>query len=264
VPFDFSPFSAVLLDLDGTIYHEDHCLPGALELVQRLQRENRSFACLTNSTTSPHRLAARLARMNMIIPPERIYTAAAAAADYIVEKYTPRAKLFNLATEGLEEMLEDQVEWIQTSSQKCDAVIAGAPANVYATEERQRMALALLRGGADLIGVCADRVYPSPRGIEFGSGAFCAFLAYAADVRPFYCGKPQPVFFQNLCHKLHVRPQDCLLIGDNLESDIAGGRREGMKTILTLTGVTTAAQAKNLPLDRRPDLVVDDLRYFTS
>ena len=102
MPFDFSPFAAVLLDLDGTIYHEDHCLPGALELVQRLQRENRSFACLTNSTTSPHRLATRLGRMNMTIPPDRIYTAAAAAADYIIETY-PLPRLFNLATEGLEE-----------------------------------------------------------------------------------------------------------------------------------------------------------------
>jgi len=259
VPFDFSPYQAVLLDLDGTIYHEDHCLPGALELVERLQEENRPFACLTNSTTSGHRLAARLARMNMNIPPDHIYTAAAAAADYIIEKY-PWPRLFNLATEGLEEMLEDQAEWIQNASQECDAVIAGAPSNVYATEERQRTGLALLRGGANLIGVCADRVYPSPRGIEFGSGAFCAFLAYAADVTPFYCGKPQPIFFQNLCHKLHVQPQNCLLIGDNLESDIAGGKRQGMKTVLTLTGVTTAAQSRSLPDDRRPDWVIEDLR----
>lgn len=260
MPFDFSPYQAVLLDLDGTIYHEDHCLPGALELVQRFQEENRPFACLTNSTTSPHRLAARLARMSMIIPPDHIYTAAAAAADYILEKYPPRPRLFNLATEGLEEMLLERVDWVQNSSEKCHAVIAGAPSNVYATEERQRAALALLRNGSDLIGVCADRVYPSPRGIEFGSGAFCAFLAYAANVTPFFCGKPQPVFFHNLCHKLHVQPENCLLIGDNLESDIAGGKRLGMKTILTLTGVTTASQAQHLVEDRRPDWVVEDLR----
>jgi 4-nitrophenyl phosphatase len=260
VPFDFSPYAAVLLDLDGTIYHEDHCLPGALQLVHLLQKDSRPFACLTNSTTSPHRLAARLARMSMSIPPDHIYTAAAAAADYVVEKYPPRPRLFNLATEGLEEMLLDRVDWIQNSSEKCHAVIAGAPANLYATEDRQRTALTLLRSGSDLIGVCADRVYPSPRGIEFGSGAFCAFLAYAANVTPFYCGKPQPIFFQNLCHKLHAAPQSCLLIGDNLESDIHGGKRLGMKTILTLTGVTTLAQSQHLPDDRRPDSIINDLR----
>ncbi len=260
MPFDFSPFQAVLLDLDGTIYHEDHCLPGALELVRRLQKENRPFACLTNSTTSPHRLAARLARMSMNIPPDHIYTAAAAAADYVLEKYPPRPKLFNLATEGLEEMLHERVDWVQDSIEKCHAVIAGAPANLYATEERQRTALTLLRSGSDLIGVCADRVYPSPRGIEFGSGAFCAFLAYAANVTPFYCGKPQRIFFQNLCAHLHAQPQNCLLIGDNLESDICGGREMGMKTILTLTGVTTESESKKISADRRPDRIISDLR----
>ncbi len=260
MPFDFSPYQAILLDLDGTIYHEDHCLPGALELVQRLQKENRPFACLTNSTTSPHRLAARLARMSMIIPPDYIYTAAAAAADYVLEKYPPRPRLFNLATEGLDEMLHDRVDWIGNSSEKCHAVVAGAPPNLYATEDRQRTALTLLRAGCDLIGVCADHVYPSPRGIEFGSGAFCALLAYAANVQPFYCGKPQRVFFQNLCAKLNTPPQKGLLIGDNLESDIWGGKQMGMKTILTLTGVTTAEVAQQAAQDHRPDSVINDLR----
>src|SRR4051812_36994238 len=198
--------------------------------------------------------------MSMNIPPDHIYTAAAAAADYVMEKYPPRPRLFNLATEGLEEMLLDRVDWVQSAQEKCHAVIAGAPANVYATEERQRIGLWLLRGGCDLIGVCADRVYPSPRGIEFGSGAFCAFLAYAANVTPFYCGKPQPIFFEKLCHKLGAAPRNCLLVGDNLESDISGGKRLGIKTILTLTGVTTSQQSQNLPQDRRPDWVINDLR----
>jgi ribonucleotide monophosphatase NagD (HAD superfamily) len=139
-------------------------------------------------------------------------------------------------------------------------VIAGAPANVYATEERQRIGLGLLRAGSDLIGVCADRVYPSPRGIEFGSGAFCSFLAYAANVQPFFCGKPQEVFFRNLCHKLRVETRECLLIGDNLESDIWGGKRLGMKTMLTCTGVTSRVEAEKASDDRRPDWTIGDLR----
>ena len=50
----------MLLDLDGTIYHEDQALPGAVELIHRLQREGRTYACLTNSTSSPQRISARL------------------------------------------------------------------------------------------------------------------------------------------------------------------------------------------------------------
>ena len=97
----------------------------------------------------------------------------------------------------------------------------------------------LLRKGAALAAICADRVYPSPRGLEFGVGAMAAMLAYAVDVRPIFCGKPEKLFFNELCHRLGVRPDRCVLIGDNLESDIAGAKGVGMKTILTLTGVAT-------------------------
>src|SRR5436309_7224933 len=67
---NFNDFAAILLDLDGTVYHEEHALPGAIDLIRRLQRENRKFACLTNSTTSPDRIAARLLRMGVDLPAE--------------------------------------------------------------------------------------------------------------------------------------------------------------------------------------------------
>src|SRR4051812_44074076 len=63
VPIDLHEYQAVLLDLDGTVYHEDHALPGAVDLIRRLQRDRRPYACLTNSTSSPDRLAVRLKRM---------------------------------------------------------------------------------------------------------------------------------------------------------------------------------------------------------
>ena len=148
VPMDFSEFDAVFLDLDGTIYHEENALVGAAELVGRLQREGRRFACLSNSTNSPGQISGRLKRMGMEVEAEHIYPATEAAATYVVEKYGGRARVFNLATTGMEELLEGRVEWVESAGQKCDAVIVGCPSNVYATEERQRAALVLLREGA--------------------------------------------------------------------------------------------------------------------
>src|SRR3954464_12082886 len=77
VALDLSQFDAILLDLDGTVYHEDHPLPGALELIRKLQRENRRFACLSNSASSPLRVMNRLHAMGVEIDPDHIYTAAA-------------------------------------------------------------------------------------------------------------------------------------------------------------------------------------------
>src|SRR5271170_6452588 len=79
VPLDFSSYHAVLLDLDGTVFHEDHPLPGAVALISRLKTENHTFACLSNSGGSPLRMVQRLAQMGAELDPDQIYTAAAAA-----------------------------------------------------------------------------------------------------------------------------------------------------------------------------------------
>ena len=262
VPVNLNDFDAILLDLDGTIYHEEHALPGAVELIRRLQRQNKLFACLTNSTSSPARLAARLKRMGVELAETSIYTAGVAAVEYVLHNASNRVpRIYNLSTEGVHDLLDGKVHWVESPTDPCDLVLVGTPTSVFAAEERQRTALAILRAqpSAKLVGICADRVFPSPRGIEFGSGALTAMLAYAAGVSPVFTGKPEAVFFRTLCARLHVEPSCCVLIGDNLESDIAGGKRLGMKTILTLTGVARREDLESLPADQRPDAVVDDL-----
>lgn len=272
VRVDWDKYEAVLLDLDGTVYHEEHALPGAVELIRRLQAEGRVYACLTNSTSSPERLTSRLSRMGVAVDPFHIYTAAAATCDYVLQRFgngsqgartasgARQPRVYNLSTEGVHEMLEGRVRWVQREDEPCDAVICGVPLNVYATEERQRAALVLLRRGASLVAICADRVYPSPRGLEFGVGAMSAMMAYAANVAPVFCGKPEKIFFVELCRRLGVSPAECVLVGDNLESDIAGGKGVGMATILTLSGVATRADVEALVPGRRPDGVINDLR----
>jgi len=283
---DLLQYQAVLLDLDGTIYHEDHALPGAVELIRRLQQRGQPYACLTNSTTSPQQLVSRLKRMGVDVDPAHIYTAAAAACDYVLQRFGdpataayigadhssssrpdsagpsdhhPKPRVFNISTSGVDEMLDGKVTWVKDDHSPCDAVICGVPVNVHATEERLRAALVQLRRGAELVGICADRVYPSPRGLEFGVGAFAAMFAYAANVKPVFCGKPEPLFFTELCRRLGVRPERCVLVGDNLESDIAGARGVGMRTILTLTGVASRSDAENAPPHLRPDAIVESL-----
>lgn len=264
---DLAKFQAVLLDLDGTLYHEDHPLPGAADLLLRLQRDNVKYACISNATTSPARLVTRLANMGVAVPADKIYTASASAVDHVLARFgaggrTPR--VFNLATDGIHEMLSGRVAWVQGEGEPCDAVIIGAPSNAFATEDRCRLALRILRNGAAVVGICADRVYPSARGLEFGSGSLTTMMTYAANVKPFFCGKPQAAFFNELCRRLETSAPQCVLIGDNLESDIAGARALGMKTILTLTGVARRSDLKTAPPEMQPDEVIEDLREFLA
>ncbi len=260
---DFSSFSAVLLDLDGTVYHEDHALPGAIGLIRKLQESNIAYACLTNSTSSPAKLAARLSQMGVTVDETHIYTAASAACDYVLQhvaKVGTLPRVYNLGSDSITELLDGEVTWVNAGGEPCDAVIVGTPTNPYASEDRRRVALQLLRkSNAKLVGICADRVYPSPRGIEFGAGALSHFLAYAAHTTPVFAGKPNRIFFEELCTRLSVLPDQCLMIGDNLEADIAGAKNMGMKTVLTLTGVTRRRDLLKAPETMLPDWVIEDL-----
>ena len=56
-----------------------------------------------------------------------------------------------------------------------------------------------------------------------------------------------------------MKPERCVLIGDNLESDIAGGKRVGMKTILVLGGVSSAEDAERREAGLRPDRIIQNL-----
>lgn len=252
-------FDAVLLDLDGTLYHEEYSLPGAVDLVRMLQKNGIKFACLSNSTTSPLRVMNRLVRMGVEVDPSHIYTAAAATADYVLHEFGPRPRVFNVATEGIQEMLDGLVDWVQGGGEPCHAVVVGNPTNVYATDERLRIALQLVRKKAKILGISADRVYPSARGIEFGCGALTAMLSYASGEEAIFCGKPQRIFFENLCRRLEVQPNRCVTIGDNVEADIVGAKALGMQTILTLTGVTRRKDLRELMPHMQPDFVIEEL-----
>jgi ribonucleotide monophosphatase NagD (HAD superfamily) len=183
---DLSAYDAVLLDLDGTVYYEDDPLPGAIDLLHRLTARGQIVACPTNSTQSPQRLVARLTAMGAPLPAERIFTAAQAAVEYCLERFAPRPRIYNLATEGIAEMLEAKADAVDSENEPCDAVIIGNPQCLWATRQRMAVAVRLLRRGAACVGICDDRVYPSPRGLEIGSGATTRMMAYAGAKEPVF------------------------------------------------------------------------------
>ena len=86
--------------------------------------------------------------------------------------------------------------------------------------------------------------------MEFGSGSWGRLFTYAANLpksKVHYAGKPDAAFFTPLVQALHLDPKRCLMVGDNLESDILGGIHAGMHTALVLTGVATPDHVAEKP-----------------
>jgi len=261
-PFlSINSYDCVLLDLDGTIYHNTAALPGAIELIKHLQHIRKPFAFVSNSTINPRQIAARLSSMGATVETDLIHTASSASCDYVVERFAGPAlpRYFNLANDAIDELMTGRAIATQTEHEPCDAILVASPSSEFCTLKRQTIALRLLMRGALLVGICADRVYPSFEGLEMGAGAATAMLAYAANVEPVYCGKPQRVFFDHILSQLNVDPARCVMVGDNLDADIAPANAMGMTSVLTLTGVVALDLAERQEPSHRPAHIIKDL-----
>src|SRR5947208_1976563 len=83
-------------------------------------------------------------------------------------------------------------------------------------------ALAELELGADLYCLHKNRWWQTKRGPLLDSGAFVAGLEYAAGVDAIVLGKPSPAYFEAALAALDAEPQLTWMVGDDIESDIAG------------------------------------------
>lgn len=264
----WTDFDAVLFDMDGTLYREHAALPGADRLISHLRRINKRVACVTNnSANTSDELSARLAQMGVTMPAGDIFTACHAMVDVILRighegGRTPR--VFNFAGKALPRELGDRAELVSRPDQPCEVVAVGTHMRENAMPfdfDRSLVGLELLRHGAKLVIGCRDRVFPVVGGgVEFGSGSWGALFAFGAGVEEsnmHYAGKPEATFFDALLNRIGVPPSRCVIIGDNLESDIRGGHDAGMKTALVLTGITSRDGADRAAV--KPDAVFRDL-----
>ena len=277
MPLDFSPYARCCSILTARSITTTTPLPGAIELIRRLQMEKRKFACLSNSADSPLRVMMRLSEMGVEVDPKNIYTAAAAACDYVIERFSTadmpaggNRHEFNLATESIDEMLEGFVDWVQmpdentTDEQRrgrlsehgiCDAIIVGPPTSAHSRQSSVSAWLLQLARWCRRRRHLRRSVYPSPRGIEFGSGAISWMLAYAAGVKPVFCGKPEKISSTSYAAP---RGRSDLVHPDRRQPRVRHLRRGSARrhTVLTLSGVTRQQDLDQAPPELHPDLIM--------
>jgi 4-nitrophenyl phosphatase len=154
---------------------------------------------------------------------------------------------------GLADTLEEY--GFNNSPDNSLAVVAGIDYTV--SYEKLQTATLLIRSGVPFIGTNPDKTFPTPEGQVPGAGAIIAAITAATDIEPTIVGKPQPTIFNNALKYLGEAPENVIVVGDRLETDIAGGQAADCKTAVTLSGVSTLDQAKNW--SPAPDFIVEDL-----
>jgi len=251
-------FRYLITDMDGVLWRGQEPLPGLIEFIRFLRDRSIKFVCATNNaSTLAEKLAGRLQGWGADVEPDEIVTSSTATADYLATILPPGSRLYVIGLEGLRVPLLER--GFELADRETAAVVVGIDWHV--TYQQLKQAALLIRAGAKFIGTNSDRTFPTPEGIVPGNGALLAFLEAATDVQPIVMGKPEPVLYEMALKRLHAVPDQTLVLGDRLETDILGAVRLNLKSALVLSGVTTRAELA--ASDYQPDWVFDDIADLT-
>src|SRR5947207_3225245 len=248
---------AILLDVDGVLTVSGEAIPGMQDAIARLREKGHRLRFVTNNTTrSRVALATELRDLGVALDDDEVQTTAAAAARALAGK-----RVLALTMQGIVEDLEG----IELVGEGADAVLLGGADETAETGRvfsymNLARAFGELQMGAELYCLHRNRWWQTKRGPLLDGGAFVAGLEYAAEVEAVVLGKPSAAYFASACEAVDSDPELTWMVGDDLESDIAGAQGIGMRTVLVRTGKfrpDTVEQARV-----RPDGIVSSIGHL--
>jgi NagD protein len=225
--------------MDGVIYRENRLIPGATDFVQALMATGTPFLFLTNnSAPTPEDLVVRLKHMGIHgLSRRHFYTSALNTADFLCAA-DPNCTVFALGEGGLLAALHEQK--IPNDTIRPHYVVVGEGAF---SMEKLSKAHECIERGARLVATNPDNWCPvTSEKTRPGAGATVAFLEASTGRRAYYLGKPNGFMFQQARRKLAgfsgQAPEQVIMIGDTMETDIRGAFEAGMQSYLVLSGST--------------------------
>jgi glycerol 3-phosphatase-2 len=247
----------LLIDLDGVLYVGDQPVAGAASALEGVRSRGVPITFVTNNAArTPAAIAAQLQDMGVEATPDEVVTSAMAAARLLADDLEPAAAVLVVGGEGVRQALLDVgLRPVHAAADDPVAVVQGWAAEVgWAMLAEATVAV---RAGARWIATNRDATLPSPRGPLPGNGSMVAALVTALGRDPEVVGKPEPALFRT-AQRLATGERP-LVVGDRLDTDIAGARAAGIPGLLVLTGVSSPPDLLRAEPASRPDYVGRDL-----
>lgn len=247
---------AILFDLDGTIWDGNEGAPGALSFLERVRAKGIPHLFLSNNSwQTPAKVAARLNHLSVPATVRQVITAGQAAGPFVTEHLGLQKRLMVLGSDDLCLMLQEAGHRAVPAARAgdCNAVVVGLADWTYADLTAACRALAQ---GAKLVAVNLDRTMPGEGALPLPKpGAMVAALRAAVPgaPAPLVVGKPSPALFHEALRRLNLPPRRVAVVGDGLETDIAGGKASGLRTVWLHRGRPTK------DVQPEADFVVRDL-----
>jgi HAD superfamily hydrolase (TIGR01450 family) len=252
----------LLVDLDGVVYRGSTPVPGVADVLHRRAAAGDTVVYVTNNSRW-HReeYLARLQEVGVPVTAERIVSAARATAVVLAQSERRPAVAMVLGGPGLGREIRDAgIRTVAPTERglaaEPDAIAVGVDFSL--TYERLSIAAEVVRRGAWFVATNVDRNYPTSVRLAAGAGAIVAAVEVAGGRGPdVIVGKPEPRLFRTAAEIEGVDPRDAVVIGDGLLTDIAAAHAVGARSVLMLTGVTTAEQLAAATEDRPTEVAAD-------
>jgi HAD superfamily hydrolase (TIGR01458 family) len=247
--------TAILLDIDGVLHVSGEPISGAANAVRALRADGHQLRFVTNNTTRARAgLARELQAMGIELAEDEVSTTPIAAG-----KLLEGMRVLALTMASVREDLAAHVSLVEDGA---EAVLLGGAdetaetGEVFAYENLNR-AYAALSNGARLVCLHKNRWWQTAAGPQLDAGAFVAGLEYAAGVEAEIVGKPTAAYFESALAELDATPTESVMVGDDVEADIGGAKRIGMRGVLVRTGKFRPAALEEA--DPQPDAVLDSI-----
>jgi 4-nitrophenyl phosphatase len=258
------PIKGLILDLDGVLWKDNSSIGDLPSIFDKIRVQGLKVVCATNNATST--VAEYTKKFNTFgvkIEPWQIVTSAMASAHAFIKAFPKKGAVYIVGENGL--ISELRKNGFTTITEPSDdspvvAVIAGMDRSL--SYQKLQRATMHIRAGTPFFGTNPDATFPTPLGLVPGAGSIIAAIEIASGVKPIIIGKPSPFMFELASEQMKLNKSEILIVGDRLETDIAGGQALGARTALVLSGVSTRQQASNW--SPPPDLIAINLDQLIS
>ncbi|MCX6054873.1 MAG: HAD-IIA family hydrolase [Chloroflexi bacterium] len=245
---------SLILDMDGVLWRENSPIGDLPDIFLRFNKEGLKIILATNNATrTPLQYVEKMAKFGVRLQEDQIITSAMGIAYLLKKKHPTGGSVYMIGENGLLSALNEAGFF---HSETPDIAVIGSmdrEINFW----KLKQATLLIRSGIPFYFSNPDRTYPTPEGLIPGAGAILSALETATDVKAIIAGKPSPTLFEFALERLGTRPDETLVIGDRLETDILGGQRAGCPTAIVLSGIATRNESERW--QPKVDLILREL-----
>ncbi|KDR16560.1 phospholysine phosphohistidine inorganic pyrophosphate phosphatase-like [Zootermopsis nevadensis] len=247
--------NGVLLDVTGVLKDGGTAIHGSVEAVRKLREAGLKIRLVTNETQVTRRaLAENLLDLGYPVQELDIVSPCPALISFL-QRENLRPHLL------VHSNVLPEFEGIDQSNPNC-VVLGDAAENFTYEHLNEAFGILINMKKPRLFSLGRGRYYSDKEGLMLDVGAFTAALEYAADVKAEIIGKPQPEFFRSTLKDMGVEPEEAVMVGDDVVSDVGGAQDCGLTGVLVRTGKYRPSDEKHPTV--HPDAVVDDLAHAAN